>query len=223
MSWPKFPISRSKASETRKTGRTTVSDRGRYSEAGDTLVEVLLALIVLGLASVALLIAFSTSISASAEHRTLATDNTVLATATQVTIANIQSQPSLFSCPSSLSSYPGYGPSGITLPAPYAGNYTVLYAASNSVEWWNSTSKTFTSTCVANAPELITIYLQGTTVTNSFVVDYPIGTSNALTAGAAAQLVAADATNKAAHASDLAAWTSLCRVLLNLDDFMTRE
>jgi hypothetical protein len=42
-------------------------------------------------------------------------------------------------------------------------------------------------------------------------------------AGAAAQLVSAESTSKAANVSDLAAWTSLCRVLFNLDDFMTRE
>src|ERR1035438_2679235 len=119
-------MNRSKSPVIYETARTTVPDRDRHSEAGDTLIEVLLALIVLGLASVALLIAFSTSISASATHRILATDDTVLATATQVTIANIQSQPSLFSCPTNLSTYPGYT-SGITLPAPYAGNYTVLY------------------------------------------------------------------------------------------------
>ena len=176
----------------KETARTTGSGRDRYSDAGDTLVEVLLALIVLGLASVALLIAFSTSISASAEHRALATDDTVLATATQVTIANIQSQPSLFGCspPAPLSSFPGYT-SGITLPSPYAGKYTVLYATSNPVEYWSTSSESFVTrkSCQANEPLLITIYLQGTSVTNSFVVDYPIGSSNALTAGAAAQLV----------------------------------
>jgi type II secretory pathway pseudopilin PulG len=151
--------------------RSTVSDRHRHSEAGDTLIEVLLAVIVLGLASVALLIAFSTSISASATHRQLATDNTVLATATQVTIANIQSQPNLFSCPANVSTYPGYGPSGITLPAPYAGKYTVLYATTNPVQYWNPSTKAFGTTCEANQPQLITISLQGTTYSNSFVVD----------------------------------------------------
>src|ERR1035438_5581076 len=184
-------MNRSKSAVIYETARTTVPNRDRYSEAGDTLIEVLLALIVLGLASVALLIAFSTSISASATHRRLAIDDTVLATATQVTIANIQSQPSLFSC-APPSAYPGYGPSGITLPAPYAGNYTGLYAASNSVQYWNPSTKVFVSACWCpgvNQPQLITIYLQGTSYTNSFVVDYPIGSSSAFAAGSAAQLV----------------------------------
>jgi type II secretory pathway pseudopilin PulG len=185
-------MNRSKSRVIYETARTTASNRGRYSEAGDTLVEVLLALIVLGLASVALLIAFSTSISASAEHRNLATYDTVLATATQVTIANIQSQPSLFSCPANLSAYPGYNPPPITLPAPYAGKYTVLYdsiAPAVPVQYWNTTSESFGPTCEANEPQLITIYIQGTSYSNSFIVDYPIGSSNALTAGGAAQLV----------------------------------
>ena len=45
------------------------SARDRYTENGDTLVEVLLAIVVLGIAAVALLTAFATSIGASAEHR----------------------------------------------------------------------------------------------------------------------------------------------------------
>ena len=45
------------------------ANKSRYSEAGDTLVEVLLAIVILGLASVAILLAFGTSISGSAEHR----------------------------------------------------------------------------------------------------------------------------------------------------------
>ncbi len=163
-------------------------DRDRYSESGDTLIEVLLALVVLALASLALLIAFSTSISSSAEHRQLATYNTVLATATQVTIANIQAQPSLFSCPPNLSAYPGYI-GGITLPAPYTGKYTVDYAVVNPVQYWNPALEAFGNTCEPNQPQLITIYIPGTNDTNSFVVDYPIGSSNALTPGAAAQLV----------------------------------
>ena len=38
------------------------------SEAGDTLVELLIAMVVLAIASVAILVAFATSISASSEH-----------------------------------------------------------------------------------------------------------------------------------------------------------
>jgi type II secretory pathway pseudopilin PulG len=158
------------------SGRTTESSRRSRSEAGDTLIEVLLALIVLGLASVALLIAFSTSIAASAEHRQLATYNTVLATASQEVTAAIQNQPALFqdACAAgTLSSYPGYGTS-ISLPAPYnTSQYTVKYATVNPVQYWNGS--VFQPTCYANAPQLITIEIAG--YTNSFVVDYSVGSA----------------------------------------------
>jgi hypothetical protein len=54
-----------------------IREPGR-SEAGETLVEVLLALVVIALTSVAILSAFATSISATSEHRTLATADSVL-------------------------------------------------------------------------------------------------------------------------------------------------
>ncbi len=158
------------------TVRTTEPSRRSSSEAGDTLIEVLLALVVLGMASVALLIAFSTSIAASAEHRKLATYNTVLATASQELTAAIQNQPTLFqdACAAgTLSSYPGYGTS-ISLPAPYnTSQYTVQYASVNPVQYWNGS--VFQPTCYANAPQLITIDIGG--YSNSFVVDYSVGSA----------------------------------------------
>jgi type II secretory pathway pseudopilin PulG len=62
-------------------------------EAGETLVEVLIALIVLALASVALITAFGTDISASAEHRSLANFDTVLASSIATTTSLFQQQP----------------------------------------------------------------------------------------------------------------------------------
>ncbi len=59
-------------------------------ERGDTLIEVLMALLVLSLCALAIMIAFSTSISASQQHRDLATANIVLASASQQAIAQIQ-------------------------------------------------------------------------------------------------------------------------------------
>jgi hypothetical protein len=147
------------------------------------------------MASVALLIAFSTSIAASAEHRTLATENNVLATASQVTLSAIQSEPSVFTsaCNTPVSAYPGYG--GISLPAPYtasnpnrqysqyspAGAESVQYATTNAVQYWNAQSGVFQPAsvgCIPNVPQLITIDITGTNDSNSFVVTYPVGTSN---------------------------------------------
>jgi type II secretory pathway pseudopilin PulG len=85
-----------------KSKASTRAERAPRSEVGDTLIEVLLALVILGLASVALLLAFGTSISSSAEHRSLTTFDTVLRTASEEAISQIQNQQpnSLFgTCP----------------------------------------------------------------------------------------------------------------------------
>ena len=155
----------------------------RRSEEGDTLVEVLLALIVLALASVSLLVAFGTVISASAEHRTITNYDTALETASQETIAAIQAMPSLFTsnCTTTgtpapiIANYPGYT-HPISLPSPYQ-NYNVQYASTNAIEFWNSTSDTFGTTCIANVPQLITLQVVGTNYQNSFVVNFPLGST----------------------------------------------
>ena len=76
----------------RATGRGRPGRAGR-AEAGDTLIEVLFAVVILGIASVALMIAFAASISASAVHRSLATFDTVIRSASQQAISQIQQQP----------------------------------------------------------------------------------------------------------------------------------
>ena len=94
---------------TSSVGRVTSSDRG------DTLIEVLLALIVLGLASIAMLLAFTTSISASATHRQVASGAVALSTAAQEAQAAIQSDLALFTgCPTSGSTLANY--SSLSLP-----------------------------------------------------------------------------------------------------------
>lgn len=69
--------SRPKGIVRRKVQRRLRTNRGT-SENGDTLIEVLMALLVLGLAGVALIGAFTTVIGASSEHRTLSTNDVVL-------------------------------------------------------------------------------------------------------------------------------------------------
>jgi hypothetical protein len=139
------------------------------------------------MASVALLIAFSTSIAASAEHRKLATYDTVLATASQEAITAIQNQSTLFqnACTTPITSYPNYGTAGFNLPAPYAGVYNVQYVTSNPVQYWNGTAFQPT-TCYDNEPQLITIGITNTNYTNSFVVNYPVGTSGSINGSATA-------------------------------------
>jgi hypothetical protein len=160
-------------------------DRSRFNEAGDTLVEVLLALIVLGLASVALLIAFSTSISASAEHRRLATSDIVLSAVSQQAIASINSQLNLFTTCQTLSYFQSnVGPLNATVSG-----YTVQIT---NVQYWNSTLASFGAACTTDEPEEITVTVtdNGQSYSNSFVVDYPLaGATTQSGAGTASQLV----------------------------------
>jgi len=183
------------------TSRTTVPTKRRRSEAGDTLVEVLLAVMVLGLASVAMIIAFSTSISASAEHRQLSATGIVLDSVSQEVISEIQAQPVLFTCPQ-----PGNGPEPLSyyqanvpmaIALPYTSQYSATFASSNPVQFWNPSTSSFSTTCEANEPQLITISVtelsNGRVFSNSFVVDSPLdgitgGTGSAVY-GTAAQLV----------------------------------
>jgi hypothetical protein len=173
--------------------------RGR-SEAGNSLVEVLLAAMVLGLASVALLIAFSTTIAASAEHRRLATSDIVLGSVSQQAIAGVESQLSLFT----VCQFDGLGnalsptqnaaffDSNVPLNVP--SNYSAMWSAKISqVQYWNANSGTFGSNCTIGVPEEITITVtdgNGHQYVNSLVVDYPLANSNSSTnAGPASQLV----------------------------------
>jgi type II secretory pathway pseudopilin PulG len=183
------------------TARTTPARRARRSDRGDTLVEVLISLVVLGTASVALLIAFSTSIAASGEHRAIATNNTILATASQEVMAAIDNQPQLFTaaCSNDISKYPYYGSAGVPLPSPYnTANYTGFVQYVNTptastttslpaIQYWNGS--VFQSTCQNNEPQLITIGISGTTITNSFVVQYPIASVSSSSSNTATSLV----------------------------------
>src|SRR3984957_13607667 len=63
------------------------------TENGDTLVEILFAVLIVFLTVTALLSAFATSIAASGEQRGLATTDTVLKTYVESAIFQIQNQP----------------------------------------------------------------------------------------------------------------------------------
>ncbi len=157
-------------------------DRSRSSEAGDTLVEVLLAIVILGIASVAILLAFATSISGSAEHRTQTTADTVLRTAAEKSIALVQQQPSTAwgLCPNNPYSWLQ---TSVTLAAGYTEQVTgVSYwsTSSNSFVSWTTPGSCTVSTDIhpfVNSPVLITITVTSATgvVSSplSFVVNDP--------------------------------------------------
>jgi prepilin-type N-terminal cleavage/methylation domain-containing protein len=132
-------------------------------ERGDTLIEVLMALLVLSLCALAIMIAFSTSISASQQHRDLATANIVLASASQQAIAEIQQDANLFGCSAQTQNPPvtetTYVLDSVQItPAPNYGNYT---ATVSNVEYWNGS--TFQPGCIQHQdpPLEVTIEVNG--------------------------------------------------------------
>ncbi len=180
-------------------------------EAGDTLIEVLLTLVVLGLAALALIIAFSTSIAASSQHRQIANSEVVLDTVSQQVIAEIQTHASLFTGGCTANETATVGAYNLLLntadannnnlvalsvPSPYSSSYSVSVT---SVQYWNGSSfndpNTLNQTlCPAYAPESITVTALNKTTnlsyTNTFVVNYPLASGNAaINPGPATNLV----------------------------------
>jgi type II secretory pathway pseudopilin PulG len=166
---------RSKSQMTRNDVRLNarLKDRG---ERGDTLIEVLMALLVLGLTALALIIAFSTSVSASQRHRDIATANIVLGTASQQALAQIQQNPNFFGCQAPGVTDTAFVQNNVTLSvAPNV--YDGFTAQIDSIQYWNGT--TFQTACVpdSNPPLQVVIEVDGNgeKYFNTFVVDLPSG------------------------------------------------
>lgn len=173
------------------------SDRVRPdSEDGDTLLEVLVAIVVVALAGVALLGAFAVAIGGSATHRSLTTLNTVLQSFAEEATFQIQLQPPpllpLYEACATASgvstaggaSWVSYGNSSLqplNLYSPPA-NYTVKITG---IANWNGTAfipymigATNNGTCssLPEAPQLITATAtgpKGITSSLDFVVANP--------------------------------------------------
>jgi type II secretory pathway pseudopilin PulG len=164
--------------------RSSTAPRVR-GEAGETLLEVLISLIILALASVALITAFGADISASAEHRSLSNFDTALASSISMTTTLIQQQyPGVFASCESLSAYPS---SSVLTSALNIPNYTAAIQASGALPAVEFTGGTgFTSACTnptqttagnVGEPQLITLVVTDTKTgysqTDSVVVDDP--------------------------------------------------
>lgn len=153
----------------------------QHDDRGDTLIEILMSLIILGLASLALIVAFGTSMTASGEHRSLTTADTYVKTVANHVAGSVQSSTSNFSsCPtipsnltSVLSAYSSIA-GQVSLPTGYGASVT-------AVKYWISPTQgqagSWGTSCIANAPQLITVTLTNlsTNATNtlSLVVDNP--------------------------------------------------
>jgi type II secretory pathway pseudopilin PulG len=166
------------------------SARARRSEAGDTLIEVLLAIVILGLASVALMLAFTTDISSSGEHRSLTTVDILLKSYTESAISQIEQNYQSCATASTYSST-GADPVSFTMPSGDSA-YTVGIDTAVPVAYWNGS--TFSSTgCSAGstASQEITAMASGpysTTDTLTFVVNDPLAPAPPVY-GTATQLV----------------------------------
>ncbi len=167
------------------------------SEQGDTLVEVLCALVVVAIAGVALLAGFATSITASAQHRHLASLDSSMRFATNTAIADVQQGVQQFS---SGAKDPFSCPSTFTPQFPsLAGSFQVTY----TVGWWNGTnfqgpSPTYQgpNTCIPGAPQEYTLTVTSTSpnvnlppTTVTTVISSPAAPASPTGAGAAYQLV----------------------------------
>ncbi len=128
----------------------------RSSDTGDTLVEVLIAIVILGITAIALLTAFGTSIKSSAEHRQLANEDASLRAATDEVISQIQDSAdnAFTSCPTSYS--PVFN---------LTGSFH-LATGSPTVQYWNGSG--WSTTCsVPTNPQQWTVTLTSASYTSS--------------------------------------------------------
>ena len=155
MRWPLRPRVERRADGPRQPGR---------GDAGDTLIEVLIALVVLALASVSILTAFSTAIWGASDYRTIATVDTVVKTAAEEAITQLQEQSATqwAQCP---------GASQVTFNKPAL---PTGYTATIAPQYWNGSS--FQATCIADSAELDTISVthNSNVYLISVVVDDPV-------------------------------------------------
>ena len=115
----------------------------RRSQAGATLVEVLIAVMVLGIAFVSVLGAFGTSIASSDLHRRQAVAETAIRRYAEA----VKAQSFVSTCPAS------YGMGTFVVPTtPY-----VFTAAAPVVAYYNQATNDWTGSCSATAIQRVTV------------------------------------------------------------------
>ncbi|MGO8860838.1 MAG: type II secretion system protein, partial [Acidimicrobiales bacterium] len=171
----------------------------RRSESGDTLIEILIAITILGIAGIALLVGFATAITNSSVHRQLATLDASARASTSEVIAQVQaSQDKVFgSCPSTYT--PTWSLTGTFTVSAYSYQYWngLSWVPGNSYTWngsgWTTVSTNPTN-CTTYGPQQWTM-----TITNGSTSNPQIRTVNTVVydpnapgtnpGGAATQLV----------------------------------
>ena len=124
--------------------KTRARVRGRDQDAGDTLVEILISVAILGIVGAALIGGFLTAITTSSDYRGVASSDTVLRTAVDTVTSQMQQNASAaFACPKDSSIY-----TVTDLPTRYSSQETSLSY------WVKGAAQT---TCSAQAPQLITL------------------------------------------------------------------
>lgn len=142
------------------------------SERGDTLIEILVAVLILSVAGVALLSAFSTNIAGSAAHRKLANNDMVLRGISEAAYSQIQlgSQVALPLYQSCAQSY--------LIDSPYSGYVAEVVG----VQYWNPSAATWVSSpCPTSGQsvQLVTIKVKtslGTSIGTTNIVVNGLGT-----------------------------------------------
>ena len=153
----------------------------RRDEDGDTLIEVLLALVVMGITVLAILAAFMTSLSSSSTLRTFAVNDSMLRTVSEQVVAEFQQGNVYLACPNATpASYTSALGSALSIPPPYS---TAGYSAAiSAVTYWDGAGFTGTATtCTpstssnpSDVPEQLTITITGPnsfSVSTTFVVE----------------------------------------------------
>ena len=118
----------------------------RTPDAGDTLVEVLIALLIMGICIVAMMTGLVTSIAGSAQHRGLATDDVALTSFAETLKYDVelQAQPWYAECASVTSSSYNGNTIAFSPPAGYTTSIT-------AIQYWNSSTNAFEPSTTSSA------------------------------------------------------------------------
>ena len=135
----------------RLSTRESLRRVGRPHDAGDTLIEVLVSILILSIISMTAFLGFGTLISSSAVYRNLATMNNVLMSASTQATSELQNQsPPLYLTCATAADYQAGGSNALTFPD-IPSNYSVTVS---NVLFWNAPS--FSSQCSSVSTYLAT-------------------------------------------------------------------